>query len=243
MSNGRHLLVGIAATAIVTLISHFATADRFVARLQQLAKANLAAENIEGVTVKLGQDPLTRHAGLYGMVSEDAKQRALAAVNAVPGIADAHWRGDDPGGLAGNGNMPSSPANIAQCQTNIDQIIAAKKISFRSGSAYLSPESNRILDAVAAALSGCTGGNIVVEGHSDDNGNKNTNQLMSQERADRVAAALVARGIAKERIEAIGHGADKPIAGANDAGNRRIEFTIRQNESPQGPSGQAAVEK
>ena len=76
----------------------------------------------------------------------------------------------------------------------------------------------------------CDGLSVAVEGHTDDNGNKDVNRDMSQERADRIKAGLVERGIAEALISAKGYGSTRPRAegsGATaDAQNRRIEFRI-----------------
>ena len=69
-------------------------------------------------------------------------------------------------------------------------------------------------------------------GHTDSQGNKATNQNLSQARADAVKAYLIEAGIKGELLSASGQGADRPVA-SNDsadgrARNRRIEFRMAQ---------------
>ncbi|MEM9930685.1 MAG: OmpA family protein, partial [Bacteroidota bacterium] len=58
------------------------------------------------------------------------------------------------------------------------------------------------------------------------------NQTLGQRRAEAVMAALLAEGIAKERLTTISHGEDQPIAdNSTPEGkylNRRVVFTLKQ---------------
>lgn len=72
---------------------------------------------------------------------------------------------------------------------------------------------------------------LTVEGHTDNAGTPAHNQALSEGRAAAVVAALKAKGIAADRIQARGYGQDKPIAG-NDSEdgrsrNRRVELVKR----------------
>ncbi len=174
---------------------------------------------------------------------DEAKQEALAAVLAIPGVSTARWRGEEPVTDAGEGSTgdsadPATEAKIADCQAEVDKMVGERKITFRSGSAYVSPEANRILDDLAEALKACSGLAVAVGGHTDDNGNAQVNKTMSQERADRIKAGLVERGISESQLTATGFGSEQPLVqgsdAAADAQNRRIEFTI-------GPAAAAAA--
>lgn len=71
---------------------------------------------------------------------------------------------------------------------------------------------------------------IRVEGHTDSRGNKRSNQLLSQKRADAVKNYLIRKGIAGDRIQTEGFGDTRPIAdNTTDFGrrlNRRTEVVI-----------------
>ena len=242
MEIGSKILTGVAATVVLALVGHVATGDAFITGLEQKAQTELAARGLDAATVRLGHDPLSREAVIQGELPEGARQEALDVVMAIPGISSASWKGQPPVATANTdavagadaGPSPALPAadrdKIASCQTEVNKIAETRKISFRSGSAYVSLESRQILDALAKALKACDGLSIAVEGHTDDNGDKDVNRVMSQERADRIKAGLVERGIPERLITATGYGSTRPRAkgsdAAADAQNRRIEFRI-----------------
>jgi outer membrane protein OmpA-like peptidoglycan-associated protein len=71
---------------------------------------------------------------------------------------------------------------------------------------------------------------VEVRGYTDNQGVAAANKELSLKRAEAVAAAIAAMGIAKERLSARGLGDTAPIA-SNDteegrAKNRRVEFGI-----------------
>ncbi|WP_417622813.1 OmpA family protein [Parasphingorhabdus sp.] len=236
MKSGSKISIGAAATVILALVGHAATGDKFVSGLEQKAQTELAARGLDAARVSFSRAPLSRRAILDGDLTDISKEEALNVVRAIPGVSNARWKGDDilekdgGDGITESGLPPATRAKIAKCQDDVDEIIASAKISFRSGSAYVSPESNQVLDKVAMALKPCGGLSISVEGHTDDNGDSAINRTMSQERADRIKAGLVERGISSALITATGYGSSRPRAkgtdAAADAENRRIEFRI-----------------
>ncbi|WP_417619123.1 OmpA family protein [Parasphingorhabdus sp.] len=239
MEIGSKILTGAAATAILALIGHVATGETFISGLEQQVQTELAARGLDAATVRLGHDPLSRDAVLAGELPDAARQEALNVVMAIPGISSASWRDKQAIAAAEDGKAPApAPADrdkadrdkIAQCQAAVDRIAETRKINFRSGSAYVSLESRQILDQLAKVLQACEGLSITVEGHTDDNGDSDVNRVMSQERADRIKAGLVERGIAGALITATGYGSERPRAKGSDASadaqNRRIEFRI-----------------
>jgi len=242
MEIGSKILTGAAATVILALVGHAVTGDNFITGLQQKAQTELDARGLESASVSFGRDPLSRAAVLDGEGDDKEKQEALSVVMSIPGVASASWKGEHvivaaEDGAAGTAASPTADQDkIAKCQSDVDKIMAADNISFRSGSAYVSLDTKKVLDQIAAALQSCDGLSVAVEGHTDDNGNKDVNRNMSQERADRIKAGLVERGIAETLISAKGYGSTRPRAkgsgAAADAQNRRIEFRIGAVDGP-----------
>jgi OOP family OmpA-OmpF porin len=97
----------------------------------------------------------------------------------------------------------------------------------RNSSKILDKSVPTLLEAVGA-LKEYADLRVEISGHADDAGSPDGNKKLSQERADEVKAFLVSQGIAKERVEAIGYGQEKPLLPntntTNKAKNRRIEF-------------------
>lgn len=102
-------------------------------------------------------------------------------------------------------------------------------IFFDLGKATLKSESLPALDNLYDILLK-NAINIELGGHSDSIGSNETNQTLSQERVNSVKKYLVGKGIADNRIFAVGYGEEKPIASnATDEGrakNRRVEVKI-----------------
>lgn len=72
---------------------------------------------------------------------------------------------------------------------------------------------------------------IVVEGYTDNVGTREYNQQLSEARATAVGYALVARGVAMDRIRTKGNAYDNPVA-SNDTPegrslNRRTEIVVK----------------
>jgi outer membrane protein OmpA-like peptidoglycan-associated protein len=88
-----------------------------------------------------------------------------------------------------------------------------------------------VLDQVAALITQHAELKLIqVEGHTDNVGAAQYNKDLSARRAASVVRYLVAKGVAPERLRAVGFGYDKPIASNETAlgraRNRRVEFTI-----------------
>ncbi|MEQ1724936.1 MAG: OmpA family protein [Sphingopyxis sp.] len=246
------MLVGAGATALMAMASHswLHLGTGFVDKLQSGAETALGNAGGTGVTVAFGREPmLTRIATLSGAADAATKESLLAAVRAVPGVADARWADDGAAATAAApAEAPASAATVANCQAQVDAAITGQTIQFRSGSAYISPDSSGLIDALAAALGPCAGVVVEVAGHTDAMGNPANNQTLSQARADAVVAALSAKGVAASHMVAHGFGSTQPkVAGggaAANAANRRIEFHVSSTAAaanaatPAAPTGE-----
>jgi len=101
-------------------------------------------------------------------------------------------------------------------------------INFDTDKATLRPDATPLIDEVAKMLQADTALKLSIDGHTDSTGTAERNRVLSKERAEAVRAALLAKGIAAERLSAQGFGPDKPL-GDNDsesgrAKNRRVEL-------------------
>jgi outer membrane protein OmpA-like peptidoglycan-associated protein len=110
------------------------------------------------------------------------------------------------------------------------EAIRLNNIFFDFGLAELRPESFPELLRLVRFLNEHPKVAIELAGHTDNIGNDEANQTLSEARVTAVRAYLVEQGISHERMKAVGHGKKFPVA-SNDTEegrqkNRRVEFTI-----------------
>jgi OOP family OmpA-OmpF porin len=239
-------IIGGVVTSLMAMATHSlgGYGQRFLDKLTDNAQTALGeAGSSGGVTLAFENEPaLHRIAVLSGNADQATKDRLLAAVRAVPGVAGARWA-DDGSAVA---EAPASAAEVVACQTQVDGAIAGKTIQFQSGSAVISAESTALIDALAATLGPCDGMTIEVAGHTDASGNPASNQTLSQARADAVITALSAKGVPAARMVGHGYGSAQPKVagrgGAADAANRRIEFKVASSsDAAAAPAAPAAA--
>jgi outer membrane protein OmpA-like peptidoglycan-associated protein len=101
-------------------------------------------------------------------------------------------------------------------------------INFESGKSAIKSESQNIIDELYKMLSSNPTLKIIIEGHTDNDGNSTSNKTLSEQRATSVKTSLVNKGISADRIITAGYGQDKPIADNSTedgkAKNRRVEI-------------------
>ena len=72
---------------------------------------------------------------------------------------------------------------------------------------------------------------LSINGHTDNVGNAEKNQKLSEDRAAAVKAYLESKGVDASRLSSAGFGQDQPVADnktkAGRAKNRRVEFKVR----------------
>jgi outer membrane protein OmpA-like peptidoglycan-associated protein len=111
-------------------------------------------------------------------------------------------------------------------------ITLSGSVLFASDRSDLLPSAQAKLNDVAAALTKQDAeSKIVVEGHTDSQGDASYNQALSQRRAQSVRDYLVSRGMAGDRVTAQGFGLTRPIADnaspEGRANNRRVEIVVQ----------------
>ncbi len=107
----------------------------------------------------------------------------------------------------------------------------SSQLMFASGKAVLEASSGKILNQVISLLAAYPGNNVLVEGHTDNTGDKTFNLRLSELRAQSVRDYLIKNGgYDKARFQVTGYGDTKPVADnktrAGRSLNRRVEVTI-----------------
>jgi outer membrane protein OmpA-like peptidoglycan-associated protein len=150
------------------------------------------------------------------------------------GIPDADDSCPDEAGPAENHGCPSGTRQLVIVSANRVEIL--DQVRFATNKAAISPQSHKLLDQVAAVLLSHPDLLLVqVEGHTDDRGSALRNIVLSQSRAEAVAAYLEAKGVPAARLKAVGFGQGRPIATNTNPGgraaNRRVAFTVLRTRS------------
>jgi outer membrane protein OmpA-like peptidoglycan-associated protein len=135
--------------------------------------------------------------------------RKATAVGTCP-----HWTGSV------SGELHRNLAATGRVQLN--------GILFDSDAATIRAESRAVLDEVATLLAGELSWKLLIEGHTDAQGEADHNQRLSEARAAAVRDGLVERGVAAARLRTVGFGESRPVGdNATEVGraqNRRVEL-------------------
>ncbi|MEO8000608.1 MAG: OmpA family protein [Arenimonas sp.] len=134
-------------------------------------------------------------------------------------------------GSCTNWNPKAASGNIVATQLAAEGHVRIYGINFDLDSDHLRADAKPAIDELLAALKANPSWHVGIEGHTDATGNAAHNLDLSQRRAASVKAALVAAGIATDRMKTTGLGQTQPVA-PNDtaigrAQNRRVEVVKR----------------
>jgi outer membrane protein OmpA-like peptidoglycan-associated protein len=103
-------------------------------------------------------------------------------------------------------------------------------VTFATNSTDIAPSFTPVLTTMADVITEHPEAKVQVTGHADSVGGETYNQLLSQRRANSVAAYLVQLGIDAGRLNIAGEGENAPIAPndteAGRALNRRVEVAL-----------------
>jgi outer membrane protein OmpA-like peptidoglycan-associated protein len=117
----------------------------------------------------------------------------------------------------------------------VKSIVSRKawRIQFQSGRAAFTPAAARELEKLRRDLLVASGTVVEIHGHTDSQGNANTNMGLSEQRAFAVKSWLEKKApvnFPKGRIRVFAHGQTNPVApNSSEAGrsqNRRVEVVL-----------------
>ena len=139
------------------------------------------------------------------------------------GIADNLDRCPNTFGVASNGGCPEIKVEDKKV---LD--VAMRAVQFESGTAVITKASYKNLNDIVTVLGKYPEMNLSIEGNTDNVGDDNMNQRLSEKRAKACADYLISKGISSSRMVTVGYGETRPIGdNATPAGrqeNRRTEF-------------------
>jgi len=192
----------------------------------QLTAAGFSWVNIEvsGQNVTLaGEEPAAGAGARALQLAQAARCPTWSGSRTCAAHVVGHFSAPAPLG----GAASASSTAVQTCDQALEAALAGEQIEFASSSATIDGRSTALLERLAQAARGCPV-TIRIEGHTDLIGRGEFNRSLSEARAAAVRDALIARGVAAERLRAQGFGARRPIAdNTTDGGrarNRRIEF-------------------
>ncbi|RPH37035.1 OmpA family protein, partial [bacterium] len=133
-------------------------------------------------------------------------------------------RGTNP--LDARDDQPAEPITLEKGKS-----IVLEGVTFQSGSAKLLKPSEAVMEKALLALKQNPGLRVEIAGYTDNEGSISANDKLSKGRAQTVKTWLTMRGIAANRLTAVGYGSRTPIASnltpEGRAKNRRIEFHVK----------------
>ncbi len=204
--------------------------------LEARRPGGLEAGKHEAWSVERGGEGLEKHEELkLGRAEEQEVKNTEAGENRYekPGVAESE--GDDGSMALEHSSIPTSqhPGIQASPPVSPAEIPESEKryrLVFNFDSNDMSPKSYERLDNTAALMKSHPSIDLTITGHTDAVGTKAYNSMLSKFRADIAKNYLVSKGIAPERINSIGKGAEEPIAPNDDVvgrrANRRVEVEM-----------------
>ncbi|NCD72203.1 OmpA family protein [Mucilaginibacter agri] len=130
------------------------------------------------------------------------------------------------------GHAPTQPfiLNVSLSPIEVGKTVILKNIFFDTDKYDLETQSKAELQQIADFLAANPTVKIEISGHTDNTGNDQLNQTLSENRAKSVYQYLVANGTNPTKLVFKGYGKTQPIApnttDENKAKNRRTEFKI-----------------
>ncbi len=144
------------------------------------------------------------------------------------GINDENDKCPTVAGVASNDGCPEIKKEVIE-KVNY----AAKNIYFMTASSQLQKISFKGLNEVVAILKDNPELTVDIEGYTDNSGDDQKNQILSEKRADAVKTYFESKGISASRLNSKGFGESNPVAdNSTPAGrkqNRRVELKLRNH--------------
>jgi len=167
--------------------------------------------------------------GVPDKIDKCPDSRGLRVYNGCPdsdgdGIEDSRDKCPDVPGTVATGGCPEITKEDKDVLNS-----AMRSVNFETGKSELLSDSKLILNKIADILNKYSSYDMIISGHTDDDGDEVLNQKLSESRAKACYDYLISKGVSITRLEYIGYGESKPIVpNKSDAKflNRRVEFNL-----------------
>lgn len=211
-------------------------ADRKV----EIAIAQAATRYDEDQRVKLGEErerarlaARTKEADAARADAEATREAAAQAALAASAEAESSRILADNAARAAALKAEDMQRQIDALQAKTTErgiVLTLGDVLFTSGRADLKPGAADNLGRLVRFLGENPDRNVEIEGHTDNVGGDDYNQILSQRRAESVRSFLMQQGVSPGRIVASGKGEHQPVADNESEGgrqqNRRVEVII-----------------
>jgi outer membrane protein OmpA-like peptidoglycan-associated protein len=231
-------------------------ADRSISVAQALAESRLAVDQRKGledqrdamrlaartqeadsaiqraVVAQADADSQKRQAGAERLAADAARAQASEQRSAADEARAQASAAGDAAALAERASteLRDQIAMLHAQATERGLVLTLGDVLFTTGSAVLNSGGTTQLGKLAVFLNKYPERTAAIEGHTDNVGTSDTNQALSQHRAESVKAYLVGQSIAGTRLTVNGKGEDSPVGNNETATgrqqNRRVEVII-----------------
>jgi len=162
--------------------------------LSATSRITTEGEDLHWVSSELDGQHLT----LAGFVPDTlALKRAAEKAKAIAGVTSVS-------------NNIKLIGTEGSCQNELNEALSREKIQFEPDSSRVSDNSDFLLKMIAVVARNCDT-QILIIGHTDNIGERESNQRLSERRAGAVRQYLVSSGVSGEQLGAMGFGASRPI--------------------------------
>ncbi len=156
--------------------------------------------------------------------SQSLKSNIISESNSIDSSYIKHYSIDIP-------KPKVEKSKAKSCQDSFKKLLKGHKILFKYNKSIVRKSSYPLLNQVAKVAKSCPNSKIIIEGHTDNIGDKKYNRKLSYARANAVKRYLMKKGIANSRLKAVGFGELRPIASNKTKRgrekNRRIELKVK----------------
>jgi len=200
-----------------------AAAER--AARDKAAQETAARAQADQARVQAEQD--RQRAEVLARQAADDRQKAEAAKAA----AEAQARRAEQDKVALRATLRKQFSEVLETRdTPRGLIVNVGDVLFETGRFELKPEAREKLARFSGIILGHPGLTVQAEGFTDSTGTADTNQKLSQQRADAVGQYLMSQGIPNDRVTTKGYGPSYPVAtnGTREgrSQNRRVELVV-----------------